>query len=141
MTGAKAGAALPMALFALCLIGALTVGGAFVARRSVDDARVDQKAMELSPAAEQALGDVVGTWGADGPPDLAVGATAPVAVSVAGEARVEVWVTRLGATLYWLVSDASRTRKPLLHKRMGILILADSLGVRTAPQAAWFDLP
>lgn len=138
----KAGAALPMALFALCLLGALTVGGAFLARRSADDARVEQKALDLSQLAEQALADEVGSWGAAaGPPALAVGVGVAAALSVSPEARVQVWVTRLAPSLYWLLSDAARTHKPLLRKRMGIMILADSLGVRPVPQAAWFDLP
>ena len=133
----KYGAALPMALFALCLIGALTVGGAFVTRRFVDDARVDDRAQDLTVNAERALAEAVGS----GLPPMALGATEAGAETVTDEVRIRLWRTRISDRLVWVVAEASRTRKPLLRKRIAVLLQIDTLGVVPTPQVAWFDLP
>ena len=133
----KAGAALPMALLALCLIGALTVGGAYVTRRALDDARVDDRALDLSLNAEQALAEAV----AAGLPDPALGASVAGAESGTAEVRVRIWTTRINGGLLWVVVEATRRRKPLLHKRIAVTLRADTLGVRPTPQVNWFDLP
>lgn len=134
-------AALPTVLFALCLIGALTVGGAHVSRRAVADARVDQRALELGQAAEEALAEFVAGWDPDTIGELPVMGVRAAPLLVRRGVRVQVWESRLPGDRYWLVAEASEARKPFLQKRLGVLLRADSLGVQPAPEVAWFELP
>ena len=134
-------AALPTVLFALCLIGALTVGGAHVSRRVAADARVDRQASELGPMAEEALAEVVGAWVTDTSGAILPGSVWQARDLVRPGSRVRVWVSRLTLRDYWLVAEAETARKPLLQKRLAILLQADSTGVQLTPQAAWFELP
>ena len=137
----KRAAALPTVLFALCIVGALTVGGAHVSRRAADDANADRQALDLGPLAEEALAEVVAAWNPDTAGAMLTGSVAQAPDLVRPGVRVRLWLTRLTAGEYWLVAEAERTRKPLLRKRLTVVVRVDSGGVQPAPQVAWFELP
>lgn len=134
-------AALPTVLFALCLIGALTVGSAHVSRRAADDARTDHGMLALGSLAEDALAEFVAGWDPNAMAALSTWGVLLAPGPPRPGVRATVRVTRLDGAAYWLVAEAATLRKPLIYKRIAVLLLADSVGVQPAPQAAWFELP
>jgi hypothetical protein len=134
-------AALPMVLFSLGLVGALTVGGAFVSRRFVADARNDNRALDLGPAAEQAIVAALTSIDSGVLASHALGSTTAVAWQVTPKSVTNAWFTVLGPESVWVVAEATTTSKPLLHKRLGVigrLVKADS---GRWHNVTWFELP
>lgn len=136
----KRGAALPGVLFALVMTSALTVGGAYVARQLAASARFGQRGAELQSNAEASLVFAIATWDS-ARAEQPVGSVVAVAVEQTASIRTEVWITRASPTLYWLVSEASNDVKPMLRRRLGVLVSVATGAPRLAPYRAWSDLP
>ena len=137
----KRGAALPMVLMSLGLVGALTVGGAFVARRFVADARNGRRALELGPAAEQAMVGALGSidWAtlASHPP----GSSIPASRQVTPTAVISTWATVLGPESVWVVAEVHTTSKPMLYKRLGVVGQFIQGESGRWQNLTWFELP
>lgn len=134
-------AALPTVLFALSLIGALTVGSAHVTRRAAEDSRADQGTLALGPLAEDALAEFVAGWDPDTMAALPIWGVVLAPGLDGPGVHATVRVTRLDGSAFWVVAEAVTLRKPLIYKRIAVLLLADSVGIQPAPQVAWFELP
>jgi hypothetical protein len=125
----------------LGLVGALAVGGAFVARRFVADARNDNRALDLRPAVEQAIVAAIAGLDSAALASRAPGSTIAVAQQITSKAVTSTWITVLGPTSVWVAAEATTTRKPLLHKRLGLVCrLADGGSTQWA-ELTWLELP
>ena len=138
------GAALPMVLLSLGLVAALSVGGAFVARRYAADGRLQIASSAVEPAVEQAL--VMTASQADTavlrglPPGTSKVLAMPGAPISAG-LITRVWVTRLASTTYIFVGEVETTSNPMWRKRLGLLARLDSMGLRPLQGRPWSQLP
>jgi hypothetical protein len=137
----KRGAALPVVLLAITMASALAVGGAFVSRQYAGAARLSHHGSDLLPAADAAVVEAIAAW------DSAARKTQPVGTVVAFPAgpssspRPAVWITRTSPQLYWLVAEASSDSRPVLRRRIGVLV-RDSAGIaKTVAWRGWADLP
>ena len=139
----RVGAALPMVVLSIGLVTALSVGGSFVARQYGSDTRGLERAASVEAAAEAALvyaaarldTTVLG---------LAVGSHAELATPPSGATAKPVtsaWITRLSGTTFAVISAATSTNKPLIYKRLRVILLIDTTGVRPLPSGAWSRLP
>lgn len=137
----KAGAALPMVLLALGLVAALTVGGSFVTRRFVADNRLSQSASDLEPALEAALIGAVEHMDPGLLDTLSQGGTAACGASAVTRLVTGCWVTKASNRVYALVSEASDDHKPLQIKRLMLVVMRDSTGLRPIPRGGWTRLP
>lgn len=133
------GFSLPVVLFTVSLGGALAVGGAFVTRQLATGARVVSRSAGLDGAAEEG---VVGALKEleDRLPVMSQGSSLALTAQFAGDARVERWVTRTDTSVYWLVVEATSSSKPLLRRRLGIVILPGDSGLALPPGRVWSDL-
>jgi hypothetical protein len=134
-------AALPTVLFVLALTAALAAGGAYVSRGSATGARSLQRGAESGYPAERALVDMMASWDSSAMAGLVIGSTAPAAAIVDGSVRVECWITRLTASSYWLVAEASNPGRPSLRRRTGLLVTIRTGQPHAAPERAWSQLP
>jgi len=134
-------AALPMVLMLLGLVGALAVGGAFVVRRFLDDARSDIRALDLRPAAEQAIVAALAGLDSAAVASRAPGSTFGVAQQITSKAVTSAWITVLGPTSVWVTAEAKTTRKPLFHKRLGLVGRLVGGGSTRWADLIWLELP
>jgi hypothetical protein len=136
----RSGAALPAVLFAVAMTSALAVGGAYVARQLAASARFGQRGAELQTNAEASLVNTIATWDS-ARAGQQVGIEVPVTVQQAAAIRTDLWITRTGPTLYWLVAEASSGVKPVLRRRIGVLVSVANGTPRLVSDRAWSDLP
>ena len=135
------GAALPIVLMAITLATALAVGGAFITRQLATSVRTGLRAEQLEPAAERALVDAIVSWDSAARAEQPLGGTSLLSESASLVPKVDVWITRLTASTYWLVSEAVVDVHPQLRRRIGVVV-KDSAGVPAlVPGRAWGDLP
>jgi Tfp pilus assembly protein PilX len=139
------GFALAAALLALLLISVL-IPGVFYA--TTDEARIGAASTERQlalSAAESAIETTLAGWAANGVAPTAVGETRSTAVEWLG-VPVQVYVTRLDSTLYWIVAEAgtvsSRSR---VTRRIGAAISAQnapggSITIDRIPERWWSEL-
>lgn len=137
----RRGLALPVVLFSIALGSALAVGGAYVTRQLASTASTANRALRVEALAERMLVEVV--WGWDsaahaGQPVGGVWSVQPISNEAADGAA---WITRVGATQYWLVSEASSRSKPLLRRRLGILVRLHGGAPKLISARGWTDLP
>lgn len=137
----RQGAALPAVLLALTMTSALAVGGAFVARQQAAAARFSGSGEALLPAAEMALVQALASW------DLAARDSQLIGMSVrltAVSGRVpttDLWITRAGPTLFWIVVEARTIVEPVLRRRIGVLVEVSGDTAEMIPLRGWTDLP
>lgn len=134
-------AALPMVLMSLGLIGALAVGGAFVARRFVADARNDNRALDLRPAAEQAIVAALAGLDSAALASHAPGSTFASGGQVTPKSVTSAWITVLGPTSAWIVAEAKTSTKPLLRRRLGVIWRLAQRGSGEGAGFTWIELP
>lgn len=135
------GAALPVTLLMLALASAMAAGGAYVARTLATSARVAQRGTELEPQAEHAIVNAVAAWDTAARSEQPIGAVAEITPSSAAPGDVRVWVTRLADRTYWLVAEANSVSKPVLRRRLGLLVRVVDGHPAVLPQRAWSELP
>ena len=140
----RPGAALPTVLLSLALMAALSVGGSFVTRRYLADARLFQRSSDVESVLEGAMTQAAAGLDTASLGSLNAGATLQLVtpVELAQQGLVtSVWVTRLGASTYLLVGEVRTSFKPLVAKRLSVLSVVDSAGLQPAPLRAWSQLP
>lgn len=137
----RAGFALIVVLFAVSLGSALAVGGAYVTRQMAASARQSSRGLELEPHAEQTLVRAIADWNVGVRDSQAVGSVMPLPTISNSRVRVSAWITRTTLRQYWLVSESASDAKPLLRRRLGVLIRVQSGSPRVVSARAWADLP
>lgn len=147
MTGPRAwrprrqAAALLAVLIALGIASALVIGGAYVTRQLASAAATSQRGDALEGYAEEAVIRALEGWSPSDRSTQSVGSTAEVGSTTSGQLAVTATVTRVGTRTYWVVGIAESRAKPLLRRRLGVVVLADSAGWSPAPDRAWSELP
>lgn len=137
----RAGAALPMVIFAITMASALAVGGAFVSRQLAASARLGQRADLLAPAAEGALVNAIAGWDSVARAADTLGHSAALSGTTSDGLQTSVWVTRVSPACYWMVAEAISGARPVLRRRIGVLVRSIS-GVPTIVSGhGWSDLP
>lgn len=135
------GTALLAVLLALGLTAALVVGGSYVTRRLASASALDQRGAELEPWVEEAVARAVVAWDSVARRAQPLGTAADAGASLEGRIQVTVHITRVSVRGYWVVAEASDVAKPLLRRRLGLLVLAAPNGPAPAPERAWAELP
>ena len=137
----KHGAALPMVLFSIAIGSAMVVGGAYVTRQLAAGSITARRGALLDPLAEGALVGALAAWDSTERASQPIGATARLpSVSTPG-VSASTWITRLTDQTWWLVGEATVVHKPLMHRRLGLLVLVVD-GVPAAVHSrAWAELP
>jgi hypothetical protein len=135
------GAALPVVLFALAMVSALSVGGLFVAQRQAVSAQTSQRGSGIETVAESILVTAVANWDSAARSSQPIGTTWSLGTSITPFLRASGWITRSSALDYWIVAEASETSKPLLRRRLGVGIRCENGRPRLASPRAWLDLP
>ena len=137
----KRGAALPLALFALAIASAVSVGGLYVARQIATSTHATQRGAELEPVAEAVLVAAVAHWDSAARTSQGIGATAPLSDLVTELAQGSGWVTRISELDYWLVGEAVTLTKPLLRRRLGLVVRVERNRPELISPRAWALLP
>lgn len=137
----SSGAALLAVLLALSFTSALVVGGAYVTRQVATASGLRNRGTALEPLVEEAIVRAAVTWDSASRNAQAIGVMAELAHTA--DARIEVTTSglRLNAGMWWIVSEARSTAKPLLYRRLGLLVLTSAGGVRPLRSRAWSELP
>lgn len=137
----RGGGALPLVLLTIALVSALGVGGLAVSRALAAGTRIAGRAMTVQGVVEGALTGVVASW------DSLARAAQPVGVVIAAPPQVErgvqvaAWVTRIGDRTYWLVAEATLPGRPVLRRRLGLVIHTNGGAAAPVPARAWAQLP
>jgi hypothetical protein len=137
----RTAAALPIVLLAITLVSALAVGGVFLTRQLASSVRVSQRAEELEPETERALVQAIVAWDSVARAQQPIGTSVPIAVAPSTSTRVDAWVTRLSDKTYWLVARAVADVRPVLRRRIGVLVRVSGDAPALVPERAWGDLP
>jgi hypothetical protein len=137
----RRGAALPAVLLALTLTSALAVGGAFVARQHAGMARLSLQGMELLPAAEEALVNAIVQWDSSARESQPVGTAMAIQVTEEPPRRVDVWVTRTTPWQFWLVAQTTNGVRPVLRRRLGVVVTTSTGVPRIVTARGWAELP
>jgi hypothetical protein len=137
----KRGVALPLALFALALASSISVGGLYVARQLAKSTHSSQRGGELEPVSEALLVKAVAHWDSAARTMQGIGTTAQLTPDDTEHARVSGWVTRLSQEAYWMVAEAETAAKPLLRRRLGLVIRTEKGRPRIISPRAWAQLP
>lgn len=136
----KRGVALPLALFALALASAVSVSGIYVARQLATSTHASQRGAELEPIAEAVLVAAVAGWDSVRA-SQGIGTTAQLPGHTSELARASGWVTRTSEFDYWLVGEAVTLAKPLLRRRLGLVVRTDGSRPELISPRAWAQLP
>lgn len=138
----KRGVAIAIVLFLLALVSALAVSGLYATRRLATSYRDDESGERLAFAAEAALADIVVTWDSSARAVQAIGSVAAFpAAPVSSMAIVDVWITRVSPTVYWLVADASQSERVPMRRRIGLLVRVVAGAPSPVPDRPWTELP
>lgn len=137
----KQGAALPIVLLTITMTSALAVGGVFVARGVAASARLAQRAPEVQAPAESALVHAVVSWDSAARAQQPVGATVSLSPASTSELITAAWATRIGATTFWLVAETTSRTRPLLRRRLGLVVRVSAEAPMVVPQRGWSELP
>lgn len=137
----RKGAALPAVLLAVAMTSALAAGGAYVARQQASYARFASRASLVLPATEEALVTAIAVWDSVARAEQAIGATQAVSVTGQSGIATQMWITRIGNDLYWLVAESETALKPALRRRAGLLVRAPAGAPAPVPVRAWTELP
>jgi hypothetical protein len=134
-------AAIPMVLFALAMGSALAVGGAYVTRQLAAAARAAQRGAQLEPMSERALVEAVVSWDSVTRANQPVGTVASLPASSTDGVRTSAWITRISQSAYWLVAESTADTRPVLRRRIGLLIRASNGAPAPVSERAWSELP
>lgn len=141
MSPRRSGAALVIVLFAISLTGALAAGGVYLSRSFTRAVRATVTGADLSLPAEGALVSLIAAW--DSAARIAQPLGSTVIASVAGfeAGSTRAWITRLAVDFYWLQAESAAGNRPMLRRRVGLLVTTRSGAPRPAPDRAWSALP
>jgi uncharacterized protein HemX len=138
----KRGAALPVVLFALAICTGLAVGGLYVTRQLARATSATQRGRDLEHVAEGALANALVGWDSSAHAAQAVGLAVERPSTLSTSAvRATVWTTRISEREYWLVAEAETVDKPLLHRRLGLLVSVNEERASPLHARAWSELP
>lgn len=138
---ASRGAALVAVLLAMSITSALVVGGAYVARQLASATTVQSRGAALEPFAEAAVVSALVSWDSAARAAQVVGETEQLPLTVGGRIQTVTTVTRVGALSWWLVADARDMAKPLLQRRLGVVVTIRDGRFRPIESRAWIELP
>jgi hypothetical protein len=134
-------AALPVVLFALALTSALSLGGVYVARRMATSARTSQRGADLMLLAEGVLVRAVAHWDSAARAVQPRGSSTSIGAGADAFVRWSGWVTRTSELDYWLVAEAATVAKPVLRKRLGVVVRTVDGRPQISSPRAWSELP
>jgi Kef-type K+ transport system membrane component KefB len=137
----RRGAALPIVLFTLALASALSVGGLYVARKLATATRTSQRGADLELVAEGVLVMAVANWDSAQRTTQPIGSTAQLATASEALSRATGWITRTAELDYWVVAEAQYTAKPLLRRRLGLVLRSEKGYPKPSSPRAWAELP
>jgi len=132
---------LAIVLLAVALASALVVGGSFVARQLASSVRAETQSELLQPAAERALVESIAAWDSVSRAAQPIGSSFALPVVAAPPTNVRAWVTRLGESTYWLVAEACVGTRPMLRRRIGVVVRVSGGAATLVPGRAWGELP
>lgn len=133
------GFSLPVVLFVMGLGGALAAGGAFVSRQMSTSSRAVSRSAALDGLAEQGLVSAVASLTpADGA--QAIGSTTELAAVPSVDAVTRRWLTRSDTSVYWIVAEVRTMSKPLLWRRLGVVVQRRDSIFALVQGRAWSDL-
>jgi hypothetical protein len=136
----RVGAALPTVLVALGISSALTIGGAFVARRAAASARSRISLERLGDAAEVSIGSVLSSWDTTAMSSLVVGQTVADSTK-SSDQQTSTWVTRLTHNSFWIVSESCRRPAPRVCRRNAVALYSISDSNTITYGQPWAELP
>jgi hypothetical protein len=137
----RRGTAIPIVLFALAMASALAVGGAYVTRQLAAAARASQRGAGSEPMSERALVEAAVSWDSVTRANQAVGTVASLPTSSTDGVRTNAWITRISQSAYWLVAESAADTRPVLRRRIGLLIRVSNGVPALVPERAWSELP
>jgi hypothetical protein len=135
------GAAIPVVLFALAMASALAVGGAYVTRQLAASTKAVQRGAESEPMSERALVEAVVSWDSVARAHQSIGTVAMLPASRTNGVRTDAWITRISESGYWLVAESTADVRPVLRRRIGLLIRVSAGVPALVPERAWSELP
>jgi hypothetical protein len=139
------GFALAAALLALLLISALVTAVFFAATEETKIGTASAKHQLALSAAESAVEMTIAEWNSAWSPQVGLGGTRVTAID-GFEVPVDVHVTRLDSTLYWIVADAADSLSGSgISRRIGVairvLIAPDhSITIDRISERSWSEL-
>lgn len=125
----------------MAIAAALIITGSFLVRRQVEAGGVDRGALMLEPLAERGLLQAMASWDSSARRADLRGSRVDLPGLVESDVVVTITSTRLSDASWWMTSDAQTEYKPLLRRRLGVLIDARSGRPIPASPFAWFELP
>ena len=141
----RGGFALAATLLALLLISALVTAVFFAATEETKIGTASAGHQLALSAAESAVEMTIANWNPDWAPPIGVGGTKATAIE-GFAVPVEVHVTRLDSTLYWIVADAADSSSGSgISRRIGVavrvLIAPDHfITIDRIPERSWSEL-
>ena len=130
-----------MVLFALAMASALAVGGGYVTRQLAASARAMQRGAESEPMSERALVEAAASWDSAARANQPVGTAASFPATSTDGVRTNAWITRISPSAYWLVAESTADIRPVLRRRIGLLIRVSHGVPAPVPERAWSELP
>lgn len=137
----RRGAALPVALFTLALLGALAVSGSFVSSRLATSSGNVARAADAASLAEGAVVQVVAQWDTAARDGQRIGETAPVQTGQTTLVDTEAWITRIGVRTYSVVAESRIKTRSQIGRRIGLVVIVDRGAVYPLPARAWSEIP
>ena len=141
----RKGFALAAALLCVMLIAALMASVFFAATEETRIGAVSSARQRSLSAAETAIEQAIHDW--TGTPGDQIGLDGARSYTIdASGTPVDVSVTRLDSTIYWIVADAGRVASGLIAtRRIGVLVSArigpdGSIAVDRMPERWWSEL-
>ncbi|HEY8174810.1 MAG TPA: hypothetical protein VIF32_03875 [Gemmatimonadaceae bacterium] len=135
------GVAIPVVLFTLALASALAIGGAYVTRQLAASTRAAQRGAESEPMSERALVETLTYWDSAARAHQPIGTVVELPASRANNVSTNAWITRISASAYWLVAESTADLRPVLRRRIGLLIRVWEGVPAPVPERAWSELP
>ena len=133
------GFALPVVLFLIGIGGALSAGGAFVARQYAATHMALARSAVADGLAEEWAARTVAGW--DSSVVLPIGTGEALPDVTIERKTVRRWMNRTDSLVYWVVVEVESADKPLLRRRLGATVIRS--GNRLLPPSAWgwIELP
>jgi hypothetical protein len=139
------GFALAAALLVLLLISALVTAVFFAATEETKIGTASAKHQLALSAAESAVEMTIAEWNPAWSPQVGLGGTRVTAVE-GFEVPVDVHVTRLDSTVYWIVADAADSFSGSgISRRVGVAVRVligpdHSITIDRIPERSWSEL-
>lgn len=125
----------------MSITSALVVGGAYVARQLASATAVRSRGSALEPFAESAVVRALVSWDSAARAAQAVGGSEQLPQTTDGRIRTVTTVTRVGPLSWWVIADVQDAAKPLLRRRLGLLVTVREGRALPIESRAWIELP